>query len=105
MTPDRPLFLQKDTLYGEMIFSQEEQRIIDTPQIQRLSDISLSAVPPITLGMQIPSRLEHSIGVAHLAKIVGLKPEFTRYSKELFTYPVDTIFSSDSNFVSYPSTE
>ena len=85
MTPDRPLFLQKDTLYGEMIFSQEEQRIIDTPQIQRLSDISLSAVPPITLGMQIPSRLEHSIGVAHLAKIVGLKPEFTRYSKELFT--------------------
>ena len=35
--------------------------------------------------MQIPSRLEDSIGVAHLAKIVGLKPEFTRYSKELFT--------------------
>ena len=84
MTPDRPLFLQKDELYGEIVFTQAEQRIINTPQIQRLKDISLSAVPPITLGKQIPSRLEHSIGVAHLAKIVGRKPEFNLYSVELF---------------------
>ena len=73
MTPDRPLFLQKDELYGEIVFTQAEQRIINTPHIQRLKDISLSAVPPITLGKQIPSRLEHSIGVAHLAKIVNQK--------------------------------
>lgn len=84
MTPDRPLFLQKDQLYGELVFTREEQRIVNTPQIQRLSDISLSAVPPITLGKQIPSRLDHSIGVAHLAKIVGQKPEFVQYSRELF---------------------
>jgi HD superfamily phosphohydrolase len=84
MTPDRPLFLQSDQLYGEIEFTKAEQRIINTPQIQRLSDISLSAVPPITLGGQIPSRLEHSIGVAHLAKIVGQKPEFSEFSRELF---------------------
>ena len=84
MTPDRPLFFKKDELYGELAFSQDELSIINTPQIQRLNDISLSAVPPITLGRQIPSRLEHSIGVAHLAKIVGEKPEFNQYSRELF---------------------
>lgn len=84
MTPDRPLFLQNDELYGEIVFTQEENRLINTPQIQRLNDISLSAVPPITLGRQIPTRLEHSIGVAHLAKVVGQKSEFSQFSKELF---------------------
>lgn len=84
MTPDRPLFLQEDELYGEVAFSQEEKRIINTPQIQRLNDISLSAVPPVTLNRSVPSRLEHSIGVAHLAKIVAKKPEFNQYSRELF---------------------
>jgi HD superfamily phosphohydrolase len=84
MTPDRPQFLQTDRLYGEVVFTPEELRIISTPEIQRLNDISLSAVPPITLGRDIPSRLEHSIGVAHLAKIVGQKPEFNQYSRELF---------------------
>ncbi|MFA6522723.1 MAG: HD domain-containing protein [Patescibacteria group bacterium] len=83
MTPDRPLFLQKDQLYGEVVLSEAEQRIVNTPQIQRLNDISLSAVPPITLGKVIPSRLDHSIGVAYLAKIVGQKPEFNQFSKEL----------------------
>ena len=84
MTTDRPLFFRKDPLYGEIEFDQKEQRIIGTPQIQRLSDISLSAVPPITLDRQIPSRLEHSKGVSYLAKTVGQKPEFKNYSRELF---------------------
>ncbi len=73
-----------DPLYGKLSLTKLEVELFQTHPLTRLRDISLSAVPPQMLPWgQIASRFEHSVGVAHLAKIVSEKKEFKSISKEL----------------------
>lgn len=73
-----------DPLYGRLEISTAEAELFQTPELARLRDISLSAVPTIMLPWgKIASRFEHSVGVAHLAKLVAEKTEFTDISQDL----------------------
>ncbi len=66
-----------DPLYGKITISEAETELFQTPELARLRDISLSAVPTIMLPWgKIASRFEHSVGVAHLAKLATQKNEF-----------------------------
>lgn len=66
-----------DRLYGRIELPDVVAKLITTPEAARLSDISLSAVPPRTLLVGVAaSRLEHSLGVAHLAYLLGQREEF-----------------------------
>lgn len=74
-----------DRLYGPLSFTSDELKLFQTKEMARLRQVSLSAVPTWTLPTGIcASKFEHSVGVAHLAKIVGAKKEFTTVAKELF---------------------
>lgn len=73
-----------DPLYGKLDISPSEAELFRTPELARLRDISLSAVPTIMLPWgKIASRFEHSVGVAHLAKLVAEKTEFSNISQDL----------------------
>src|SRR3989344_9426960 len=71
------MFDYTDPLYGALEISPAETELFQTPELARLRDISLSAVPTIMLPWgKIASRFEHSVGVAHLAKLVMEKSQF-----------------------------
>jgi len=73
-----------DPLYGQLEFDTKMLKLFQTPALTRIRDISLSAVPPIaTASGMIGSRFEHSVGVAHLAQILCLRPEFEHLTKNL----------------------
>lgn len=73
MTPEK-LHSYPDLLYGEIQFTEAEERILRTPQMSRLKRISLSAVPDWALPtLTPPTRYEHSRAVAHLARLTGEK--------------------------------
>src|SRR3990167_10460411 len=73
-----------DPLYGKLTISPAEAELFRTPELARLRDISLSAVPTIMLPWgKIASRFEHSVGVAHLAKLVAEKNEFVDIGPDL----------------------
>jgi len=73
-----------DILYGKIPYSDEDLRLFQTPELSRLRKISVSTIPHWCVPTGICcSRFEHSIGVWHLAKIVGRKPEFREIAKDL----------------------
>lgn len=73
-----------DPLYGEIPISTAEFKLFQTPEVARLRDISLSAVPTIMLPWgKIASRFEHSVGVAHLSCLVRERSEFTNIGQDL----------------------
>lgn len=66
-----------DRLYGQIRLPKELVRLSQTEVVSRLSQISLSAIPAWTIPTSYPaSRLEHSIGAAHLAHQVTRREEF-----------------------------
>lgn len=74
-----------DRLYGYTNFSSDEHRLFQTREMARLNQVSLSAIPPWVLPTGVcASKFEHSLGVSHLARIVGEKPEFRDIALELF---------------------
>ena len=63
-------FTLPDPLYGEIRVSGWAAALLATPQFQRLARVSLSDVPgDILFGRAFPSRLDHAIGVYHLARL------------------------------------
>lgn len=73
-----------DPLYGKLAISQAEIDLFQTPELARLRDISLSAVPTIMLPWgKIASRFEHSVGVAYLSKLVAEKTGFSKINQDL----------------------
>ncbi|MCK4429043.1 MAG: HD domain-containing protein [Candidatus Aenigmarchaeota archaeon] len=62
--------MRRDILYGQIKIDEKYKSILNLKDIQRLKDISLSAVPSVYLPIKkMSDRFEHSLGVAHLAKI------------------------------------
>ena len=78
------MFDYTDPLYGKLPISKAETELFQPPQLARLRDISLSAVPTIMLPWgKIASRFEHSVGVAHLAKLVAEQTNFSISGQDL----------------------
>ena len=73
-----------DRLYGQLNINDKEKRFFQCNEVARLRDISLSAVPSVLLPFSnMSNRFEHSIGVAHLAKVLSKKPEFKEFETQL----------------------
>lgn len=65
----RPLTVS-DPLYGAIKVSAWAAALLATPPFQRLAGVSLSDVPgDLLFGHAFPSRLDHTIGVYHLARV------------------------------------
>lgn len=75
-----------DRLYGILEFDESELRLFRTPQFIRLRQVSLSAVPTIALPTgTCASKFEHSIGAAHLGRILcKARPEFRPHERDIF---------------------
>lgn len=74
-----------DPLYGQLEFGDKELKLFQTEALTRMRDISLSAVPPLaTPSGIIASRFEHSVGVAHLARLLTQRKEFAEQTQNLF---------------------
>lgn len=74
-----------DRLYGRIPINEYDLRLFQTKEMARLRQVSLSAIPPWTMPAGIcASKFEHSVGVAHLARIVGQKPEFQQIVRDLY---------------------
>jgi HD superfamily phosphohydrolase len=74
-----------DPLYGQLEMTDKDVKLFQTEALTRLRDISLSVVPPLaTPSGIIASRFEHSVGVAHLARRLSLRPEFQEQAVNLY---------------------
>ncbi len=78
----------QDRLYGKIEIEEPVRELLECGRIQRLNRVSLSAVPDIFLVPRhfsgMASRLEHSIGMAHLAGILcNFRKEFAEYRNAL----------------------
>jgi len=59
-----------DGLFGSARISGWASALLETAPFQRLAGVSLSDVPgPLLFGRPFPSRLDHAIGVYHLARL------------------------------------
>jgi HD superfamily phosphohydrolase len=63
--------LYEDELYGKIRLPQIVQDLLPTSVVQRLKTISQDVLPQECLPWPVPSRYEHSLGVACLATIVA----------------------------------
>lgn len=72
----------RDPVHGSMHFSELEQKIIDSPQMQRLRSIRQLAMAHLTYPGAHHTRFEHSLGTCHLAdkmaNSLGLKKDLRR---------------------------
>lgn len=73
-----------DILYGKIPFSGDDLKLFQTKEMQRLRKVSVGTAP----SWCVPegtccSRFEHSVGVWHLAKILGEREEFQAVIKDL----------------------
>lgn len=67
--PPRPLTLA-DSLYGTVRVAAWAAALLAAPPFRRLAGVSLSDVPgELLFGRPFPSRLDHAIGVYHLARL------------------------------------
>lgn len=57
----------KDNLYGTIEFGDVEERVIDTPEFQRLRGIRQMSITNLVYPCANHTRFEHSLGTAHLA--------------------------------------
>ncbi len=74
-----------DRLYGEFSCAHDDERLFQTPELTRLRQVSLSAVPTwLTPTGVCASKFEHTIAVGHLARIVGTIPAFQDIARDLY---------------------
>lgn len=75
-----------DVLYGPLSFSEDDWELFQTKELTRLRDVTFSAVPNyLEPSSAIDSRFNHSLGVAHLVKVLcKAKKEFRPYFKNLY---------------------
>src|SRR3989344_7166750 len=74
-----------DRLYGKIEYDANQLKLFQTREMARLRHVSLSAIPTWTIPTGVcASKFEHSIGVAHLATIVGSKAEFQDIARDLY---------------------
>lgn len=74
-----------DLLYKRVEITPSDVRLFQTKELTRTRSISLSAQPAQILNAGMcDTRFNHSVGVAHLAKIVGKKEEFKEISKDFY---------------------
>ncbi|MGZ3714066.1 MAG: HD domain-containing protein [Ktedonobacterales bacterium] len=65
----RPI-VRADALYGTVRVAGWAAALLSTPPFQRLAGVSLSDVPgELLFGHSFPSRLDHTLGVYHLARL------------------------------------
>src|SRR5579859_2537142 len=63
-------FAHPDPLYGTVRVAAWAAALLATPPFRRLAGVSLSDVPgELLFGRHFPSRLDHAIGVYHLARL------------------------------------
>ena len=63
----------KDEIHGNIYFNELEERIVDTPDFQRLRRIKQMAFTYLVYPGANHTRFEHSIGVFHLASVLSRK--------------------------------
>ncbi len=74
-----------DRLYKRVELTEQDVRLFQTKELARLRHISLWAIPTWTIPVGVcASKFEHSVGVAHLARIVGKRPEFQEVSRDMY---------------------
>jgi len=74
-----------DRLYGRIAITAGDLKLFQTKEITRTRNISMSAQPSHMLNAGMcDTRFNHSVGVAHLAKIAGRKSEFQDIGKDLY---------------------
>lgn len=79
-----PVSFVYDRLYQRVDLTEQDIRLFQTKELTRLRHVSLSAIPTWTIPTGVcASKFEHSVGVAHLAKIVSRRPEFQDISRDL----------------------
>ena len=84
-TPKISIRYFSDRLYGRVEFTAQDLKLYQTPELSRLRQVSLSAIPTWTQPVGIcADKFEHSIGVAHLARLVGAKTEFQPIAVDLY---------------------
>jgi len=73
-----------DRLYERLEFTPDDLRLFQTKELTRLRQVSLSATPTWIVPAGIcATKFEHSVGVWHLARVVGQRPEFCDFVKDL----------------------
>jgi len=82
---EMPVNFVYDRLYRKVDLTEGDIKLFQTRELTRLRHVSLSAIPTWTIPTGVcASKFEHSVGVAHLAKIVSRRPEFQEISKDLY---------------------
>jgi len=61
----------REPVYGYVTFDDEDKKIIDTPQVQRLRRVLQLAVAYVAYPGATHTRFEHSVGAMHLASLIG----------------------------------
>ncbi len=73
-----------DRIYTQIPFTDDDLRLYQTPEMTRLRQVSLSAIPPWILPCGLcASKFEHSVGVKFLAEIVGNQSGFASMAKNI----------------------
>lgn len=84
-TTEEPISFVYDRLYGQVEVTEQDLRLFQTRELARLRHVSLSAIPTWTILTGVcASKFEHSVGVAHLARVVSERPEFQEVSRDLY---------------------
>lgn len=61
--------LYQDAMYGQIQLPSFIEELANTPEVQRLKLISQDVLPQSCMPYKVPSRFEHSMGVAYLAQL------------------------------------
>jgi len=67
----KPAKTIRDPIHGTIALSELELELLDTPQLQRLRNIKQNGLCYLIYPAMNSTRFEHSLGVMHLAKLVG----------------------------------
>lgn len=82
---ETPISFIYDRLYKRVELTEQDVRLFQTKELARLRHVSLSAIPTWTIPTGVcASKFEHSVGVAHLARVVSERPEFKEVSRDLY---------------------